>query len=338
MTDMPTPYQTFVALLYQACHSSEATEHYNLGSEASFAHHDTWRWLVNEQHRALLALVWHVQEHAGAILAAIPAPGVEVDPPDCEVLNRFSLTAARFAFLTRYAVAIERGAKPDFETPPNVRWVSHPQPPLTGRNSVMRAHEVINTLFNRTALRSLAKMRTYNDGARALTESIMVPEIAAALRDWSRHQTGGVLVGGIALSSYVKPRMTQDIDVMFLSDSAIPLQVPGFKKTRAHAFQHDATHVGVEIVTPEYAHRPVELFNKVAETATDQEGIKVASPSGLAAMKLYRASLQDQADIVALIHAGQVDITAFPVPGDKRALFQQLVEQAENEKQPPSVP
>ena len=50
---------------------------------------------------------------------------------------------------------------------------------------------------------------------RTLFESVMMPNIITALRDWGKVQAGGVLIGALALSYYARPRMTQDVDFLF---------------------------------------------------------------------------------------------------------------------------
>lgn len=162
----------------------------------------------------------------------------------------------------------------------------------------------------------------------------MMPEVAAALRDWCRADPGGVLIGGLGLSYHVRPRMTQDIDFLFLNDGAIPEQVPGFKRTRSHAYQHNRTHVEIELVTPELVGVPQQIVDRVVETAIISDGIKVASASGLVALKLFRQSMQDQADIVALIKTGHVDLDGFDLPPDKVAAYDRLRAIAKNDPHP----
>jgi hypothetical protein len=58
-------------------------------------------------------------------------------------------------------------------------------------------------------MRKIGKMNRPNDGTRTLFESVMSPEIIAALKDWVKANAGGILIGGLAISHYVKPRMTQ---------------------------------------------------------------------------------------------------------------------------------
>lgn len=152
------------------------------------------------------------------------------------------------------------------------------------------------------------KMFTFNDGTRTLVESVVVPEIISAIKDW---KGSGVLVGGLALSFYAKPRYTMDIDILFLSDKEIPPQIPGFKRTRDHAFQHNKTHVEVEVLSPSFLHLPPDLIKQVVDTSKDVGGMKIASRSGLVALKLQRNSRQDQADIEQLIQSGDVDLAPY---------------------------
>lgn len=184
-------------------------------------------------------------------------------------------------------------------------------------------------------LREITKMRTANDGTRTLFESTMMPELTAALRDWQRAHTKGVLIGGLALSYHVRPRMTQDLDFLFLSSSDIPEKVPGFRRTRPHAFQHNKTHVEIELVTPDFVNVPREVAQKVFDTATVSNGIRVASATGLVALKLYRLSFQDKADIVALINSGLVsDLSEFGLPSDKMVSFEKLAAEAQDDPHP----
>jgi len=79
-------------------------------------------------------------------------------------------------------------------------------------------------------LRNIYKMSWKNDGFRSLYESAIYPEVTQALEDWKSNyeKLNYVLVGGLALSFYLKPRPTQDI--VFLSYDDIPNRVEGFKK------------------------------------------------------------------------------------------------------------
>src|SRR5207302_5181527 len=81
-------------------------------------------------------------------------------------------------------------------------------------------------------IRNVGKMNIVNDTAhsRSLFESIMMPELISALRDWTEAAGGGVLVGTAALSFHVRPRMSRDIDFLFIDDTDIPTAVPGYSR------------------------------------------------------------------------------------------------------------
>ena len=180
-------------------------------------------------------------------------------------------------------------------------------------------------------MRDMRKMRDRNDGTRSLMESIMAPEVMAALRDWSASEQSGVLICGVALSFYVKPRYTEDVDLLYLSDEFIPPLVDGFKRTRGHAFEHRGTNVEVEIVIPSHVNVSPEIFKQVIDTARESDNIKVASPSGLVALKLERYNMRDRADIVDLIQTGEVDISGFSLGQRSIARYVAACEDASNE-------
>jgi len=163
-------------------------------------------------------------------------------------------------------------------------------------------------------LRDLIKMNHMNDGTRTLSESIAILEVLQAMMDWKR-ETGavGVLIGGCAVSYYAKPRGTTDIDFIFLSDADIPREVKGFKRTRPGAFQHELTHVEVEVVTPAAINISEKLVKTVIDTAENVDGMMIASPSGLVALKLQRLKRYDEGDIIALLETGNVNLNGWPV-------------------------
>ena len=172
-------------------------------------------------------------------------------------------------------------------------------------------------------------LNTINDGAlsRPLFESIIAPEIAAAVEQWiGSADIPGVLIGGLALSFYAKPRYTADIDVIYATDSDIPGNIRGFNRIRSHSFQHNDTHAEVEVLSPEFLGLPKDLVKQVVNTAVTSNGMKIASPSGLVALKLFRGGRQDQADIEQLIQTGNVDLTHFKqwLSNDQMAMYQEI--------------
>ena len=212
-------------------------------------------------------------------------------------------------------------------------------------------------------LRKLTKMQTVNDGTRSLTESIMAPQVIIALQDWVKSSAPGVLIGGLAVSYYAKPRYTDDITFIFSADAGIPNEIAGFVRpgasrkahpaaksdtsprdnpwfgkdygpsrdatlSLANEFCHRRTGVEVNITTAASSKVPKEIVERIVDTATVSDGIRVASAAGLVAFKLLRFSAQDRADIAALVAATPVDLSGFSLPSEMVAAFDALVREA----------
>ncbi len=167
-------------------------------------------------------------------------------------------------------------------------------------------------------IRNLKEMQTANDGTRSLLASVLNDSLLQALKDWSAvHPRNCVLIGGIGLSFYVKPRFTQDLDFLFLSENAVPLSVEGFKRTRPHAFEHKESKVEVEVLTPVFLKMSVDRVRKIIETGSEQDGVNVASREGMIVSKLERWELQDQADIQALLESGPVNLKGWQLSDEE---------------------
>lgn len=175
------------------------------------------------------------------------------------------------------------------------------------------------------------KCHTSNDGTRLLTESVISPEVLLALKDWIKNnQTNCVLIGGLALSYHGVPRYTQDVDVLYPNRYAIPVEIVGFKQHRGGAFQHNKTHVEVEVVSPEsFTTISSDLVQAVFITSKRVEGIQIASREGLIALKAEAnrkgsKHAQDIADIMHLLEIGPVDMSAFPLTQQAKELINKL--------------
>jgi len=154
-----------------------------------------------------------------------------------------------------------------------------------------------------------------NNGSRTLLESILVPEVDKAITDWKNNsRCHAVLIGGLALSYYVKPRYTTDADFLFMSAEQIPNSVSGFKRHRKLTFEHNETGVEIEVLTPNSINMSEELAQDIIDTAIEKDGFIIASREGLIATKLLRYSLQDQADIEELLKLGPVNMNDFHLP------------------------
>jgi hypothetical protein len=184
------------------------------------------------------------------------------------------------------------------------------------------------------AIRNLSKMRTSNDGTRSLFESAMLVELISALQDWSKSGADCVLVGGLGVSFHVKPRFTQDIDFLVVDEAAIPVAVEEFERTGPFRFVHGQTNIEIKIVTPERLQVPTPVSEVVIRSATVSDGVRIATASGLTALKLFWLNLHAKADIVALIKTGRVNLTAFSLSADRIAAYEELVETAKTDSHP----
>src|SRR5712691_2111238 len=118
-------------------------------------------------------------------------------------------------------------------------------------------------------IRNVAALNSINDAkhSRSFLDSIMLPAVISAVQDWASAGGGGVLVGGGALSFHARPRLTQELDFLFVDTAPIPGKVSGFDRISAGLFRHRRTHVAVNLVTPAAIRVPMEVAEEIARTA-----------------------------------------------------------------------
>jgi hypothetical protein len=128
----------------------------------------------------------------------------------------------------------------------------------------------------------------------------------------------------------------------------IPAAVAGFTRFRAGAFRHDRpqdvveasttatpllldswwkhwpTHVVVETLTAARLGVPESVVGQVVDTAVSDGGVKIASPSGFVALKLFGGTMQDEADIVELIKVKRIDLSEFSLDSVRLMTFDDL--------------
>ena len=68
----------------------------------------------------------------------------------------------------------------------------------------------------------------------------------------------------------------------------------------------------------------VLLIRKAFETSIIKDGIKIASPSGLVALKFGRFSRKDQADIEDLVNSEEIDLSIFNLSQDLLDRFKEF--------------
>ena len=165
---------------------------------------------------------------------------------------------------------------------------------------------------------------TANNGNRSVFDSIFSPQVLLAFTEWFKNtESKSVLIGGLALSFYAKPRFTADVDLLFLHQGDAPQQVKGFKKTREHAFTHLDTHVEIELLDSAYLELSTNLVAHIFATAVVNQGIKIASREGLIASKLKRFSRQDQADIEA-VFLSKITLDNWPLSSKEQANWSKI--------------
>ena len=135
------------------------------------------------------------------------------------------------------------------------------------------------------------------------------------LHDLMETCPGGVIVGGMAVSFYVKdPRTTQDVDIAFADEDPLPPEfherfepVPGKLMTA----RHKETGIDVDLLNPANPVLNHALLSELTKHANwiERAGrkIRVASPEFIIGLKLHRAlthsveALQDQAHILSVL-------------------------------------
>ncbi len=151
--------------------------------------------------------------------------------------------------------------------------------------------------------------------AKTINEAALVPEVRGALTRWLTNQPKadrGVLIGGLALSFYARPRQTMDVDLLFAEH--LPTVNDKFKRHRDHAALDKKDHVELEFVTPALIKIPPAVAKRVIDTAWDVGGMQIASLDSMIVLKLYgadnkRRQRQDEADIQSMLEHNKVNIT-----------------------------
>lgn len=191
------------------------------------------------------------------------------------------------------------------------------------------------------------KARYAAGGYRTLCEAVVGSEPLSALKDLARlaGDVGWVLIGGLAMSVYSRPRFTQDIDLLVASEADVQQlaknTASAFSHPRPHALEHRATGVEIELLTAGFLQQPPELVAQAIASAEHQNlgqsTVPVVSPRYLAALKLQRASFMDMADIERLSRDhGPFDLSDLPLSDKALANWRKL--QPELEAPPDDKP
>ena len=150
------------------------------------------------------------------------------------------------------------------------------------------------------------------------------------LNDFNEVNPGHVLIGGLSLSFLGIPRGTDDLDFLVKEEDIENIQWNArikFKPNRKHAITNKETGIEIEFVTSKTVPISDQLVKDVYGSSFEKDGVRVASPAGIVALKLHRLSDYDKGDIKKLIKKHNVDVGAlskFDVSSDKIQAFLQL--------------
>lgn len=188
-------------------------------------------------------------------------------------------------------------------------------------------------------LRNMSRFCATTCAGRSLLQSVILPEVGDALAAWISSTAGntGILIGGLAVSYHVKPFVTDDVDLLFLTGDAIPTVVPGFTHDGGQAFRHDIYHVTIDTFSvSSFGGRISDaLAKKIVSTAIEDSGMRIVSREGLIAMKLCRSSMRDSAEIVELLSAyPDTSLAEWPIDSEQREHLAILLRHALGEGPP----
>jgi hypothetical protein len=116
------------------------------------------------------------------------------------------------------------------------------------------------------------------------------------------------VIGGMAVSAYSPPRMTEDVD--FLVPESALSEIREMGEVSALADSVDGVTLDMDGVTVDFIFMPDEMPDETLEGGPKIDGIPVLRPEALFLMKMHAPRAKDQADVIEMIKAGTVDIKA----------------------------
>lgn len=147
-----------------------------------------------------------------------------------------------------------------------------------------------------------------------------------------KHKVPHAIAGGMAVSVHGHPRMTKDVDVLVPSSAMKAIKELG--KTSPISGFLSGVSVKVDGIDVDFLFLGKGIGSNDITSAKNVAGLPIVGVEPLILMKLGAGRVQDRADIVHLVNAGKVPITAVEkrLSEDDREDFQQMVELAKAEK------
>lgn len=139
----------------------------------------------------------------------------------------------------------------------------------------------------------------------------MVPEgIKSTARQVSEYLTSqGIthaVIGGMAVSAYSPPRMTEDVDFLVPESALSVIQELGDTSPLAESV--DGVTIDINDVVVDFIFMPDDMPEETLQDGPKIEGIPVLRPEALMLMKMYAPRVKDNADVIAMIKAGLIDM------------------------------
>jgi len=139
----------------------------------------------------------------------------------------------------------------------------------------------------------------------------MVPEgVKSAAKQVSEFlESRGIphaVIGGMAVSAYSPPRMTEDVDFLVPDSALSDIQEMGETSPLADAV--DGVTLTVGGVTVDFIFMPGDMPEETLEGGPRIEGVPVLRPEALFLMKMHAPRAKDHADVIEMIKSGHVDL------------------------------
>lgn len=197
------------------------------------------------------------------------------------------------------------------------------------------------TLYERNKLMLEAKQKPVDI-------AIVDPSVRKSFKEFLKlNKEEFAICGGVAVSVYLKPRTTMDVDILIHGDFEKVLEQikSRFNKLTSFSVEDKNTGVEIEMLTGRVINTNQSLIDDAIKNANeiDFEGtsVKVISPKYLIALKLGRAiknipgkSSQDVSDIEGLVsNYGKLDLIDLGLPKDQIDFYNNICDRVEKYKE-----
>jgi len=174
---------------------------------------------------------------------------------------------------------------------------------------------------------------------KPLQYAIVNPEVRKSFKDFLKlNKEDFAICGGIAVSVYIKPRTTMDVDILIHGnfENVLDQIKSKFKKLTSFSVEDKSRGVEIEMLTGKVINTDQKLIDDAIKNANDIEfegtSVKVISPKYLIALKLGRAvkkipgkSAMDVSDIEGLVsNYGKIDLSDLNLPKEQMDFYNNL--------------